>query len=125
MTSIEGNKHKLSDYRGKDVLIVFWATWCPPCRIEIPHLIELRKTVSEDNLAILAITNENSSVVKKFVAQAKMNYTILLDPGVLPAPYNTIRAIPSSFFIDSEGKIKLGITGLVSLDEIKAIFNTE
>jgi peroxiredoxin len=125
LSDIEGNKHKLSDYKGKDVLIVLWATWCPPCRIEIPHLIELRNTVSKDDLAILAISDERPDVVKKFVAQAKMNYTILLDPGVLPGPYNAIRAIPSSFFIDSEGKIKLGSTGLVSLDEIKAIFEAE
>jgi thiol-disulfide isomerase/thioredoxin len=106
-------------------LIVFWATWCGPCLIEIPHLIELRNTISKDNLAILAISNERPDVVKKFVAQAKMNYTTLLDPGGLPAPYNAIRAIPSSFFIESDGKIKLGSTGLVSLEEIKAIFAAE
>ena len=93
--------------------------------MEIPHLIELRNTVSKDNLAILAISNERPDVVKQFVAQAKMNYTILLDPGVLPTPYNSVRAIPSSFFIDSEGKIKLGSTGLVSLEEIKAILEAE
>jgi peroxiredoxin len=125
LSDINGNKHKLSDYTGKDVLIVLWATWCPPCRMEIPHLIELRNTVSKDDLAILAISNERPDVVKKFVAQAKMNYTILLDPGVLPAPYSAVRGIPSSFFIDSEGKIKLGSTGLVSLNEIKAILEAE
>jgi peroxiredoxin len=125
LSDIEGNRHKLSDYKGKNVLIVFWATWCGPCRMEIPHLIELRNTVSKDDLAILAISNERPEVVKRFVAQAKMNYTILLNPGVLPAPYNAIRAIPSSFYIDSEGKIKLGSTGLISLDEIKAIFEAE
>ena len=76
-------------------------------------------------MAILAISNESPSIVKKFVSQAKMNYTILLDPGVLPAPYNSIRAIPSSFFIDSGGKIKLGSTGMVSMEEIKAIFEAE
>ncbi|MBN2592559.1 MAG: DUF4432 family protein [Sedimentisphaerales bacterium] len=125
LSDIEGKEHKLSDYKGKDVLIVFWATWCGPCRMEIPHLIELRNTVSKDNLAMLAISNERPDVVKRFVTQAKMNYAILLDTGVLPAPYNSIRAIPSSFYIDSEGKIKLGSTGLVSLDEIKAIFEAE
>ncbi|HCO92643.1 MAG TPA: hypothetical protein DIU00_01620 [Phycisphaerales bacterium] len=125
LTDIAGKKHKLSDYRGKNVLIVFWATWCGPCIREIPDLIKLRNTVSQDKLAILAISNEDPGKVKKFVTQAKMNYTILLDPGVLPAPYNTIRAIPSSFFIDSDGKIKLGSTGMVSLEEIKAIFEAE
>jgi len=125
LTDIAGKEHKLSDYSGKNVLIVFWATWCGPCRMEIPDLIELRNTVSQDDLAILAISNENPSVVKKFVTEAKMNYTILLDPGILPGPYNNISAIPSSFFIDSGGKIKLGSTGMVSLGEIKAIFEAE
>ena len=125
LTDIAGKEQKLSDYRGKNVLLVFWATWCPPCKIEIPHLIELRKTVSKDDLAILAISNENPSVVKKFAAQAKINYTILLDQVPLPAPYSSISAIPSAFFINPEGKIKLGTTGLLSLAEIKAIFEVE
>jgi peroxiredoxin len=125
LTDITGKKHKLSDYRGKDVLIVFWATWCRPCHMEIPHLIELRKTASEDNLAMLAISNEKPELVKGFVAQAQMNYTVLTDPGTLPSPYNTVNAIPSSFFIDRQGKIKLGTSGLISLEEIKAILQAE
>ena len=125
LTDITGKQHKLSDYRGRDVLLVFWATWCGPCKIEIPHLIELRKTTSEDDLAILAISNERTDLVKRFVTQAKMNYTVLLDRGTMPGPYNTIRAIPSSFFIDPQGKIKLATSGLVSLAEIKAILKAE
>jgi peroxiredoxin len=70
---------------------------------------------------MLAISNEKPDLVKSFVAQAKLNYTVLLDPGTLPGPYNTINAIPSSFFIDPEGIIKLATSGLVSLSEIKAI----
>ncbi|MHC4559160.1 MAG: DUF4432 family protein [Planctomycetota bacterium] len=125
LTDITGKEHKLSDYRGKNVLIIFWATWCGPCRIEIPHLIELRKTVGEDDLGMLAISNERPDLVKKFAAQAKLNYTVLIDRGTLSGPYNTIRAIPSSFFIDPEGKIKLASSGLVSLNEIKAILEAE
>jgi peroxiredoxin len=125
LNDIKGNRHKLTDYKGKNVLVVFWATWCGPCRMEIPHLIELRNTVSKDELAILAISNEKPETVRRFVTQANMNYTILLDTGVLPAPFNAIRAIPSSFYIDSEGKIKLGSTGLISLEEIKSIFEAE
>jgi peroxiredoxin len=125
LTDIVGKKHMLSDYRGKDVLIIFWATWCPPCRMEIPHLIELRKTASENDLAMLAISNEKPDLVKGFVAQAQMNYTVLTDPGTLPSPYDTVNAIPSSFFIDRQGKIKLGTSGLISLEEIKAILQAE
>ena len=125
LTDITGKQHKLSDYRGRDVLIIFWATWCPPCRVEIPHLKELRETTSQNNLAMLAISNERPDVVKAFVERAEMNYTVLTNRGSLPSPYNTVSGIPSSFFIDREGKIKLGTTGLISLDEIKAILQAE
>ncbi|MHC4227778.1 MAG: DUF4432 family protein [Planctomycetota bacterium] len=125
LTDITGKKHKLSDYKGRNILIIFWATWCRPCHMEIPHLIELRKTTSEDDLAMLAISNERPSLVKSFVARAEMNYTVLTDTGTLPSPYKTVSAIPSSFFIDRDGKIKLGTSGLISLEEIKAVFEAE
>ncbi len=125
LTDINGKQHKLSDYKGKDILIIFWATWCGPCKLEIPHLIELRNTTKDDELAMLAISNEKLNLVKGFAAEAKLNYTVLMDRGGLPAPYNAIRAIPSAFFIDRRGYIKLGTTGLVSLEEIKAILDAE
>ncbi len=125
LTDIAGKEHRLSDYKAKNVIIVFWATWCGPCLREIPHLIKLRETVGEDELAMLAISNEGPDLVKRFVARAKINYTVLLDRGALPEPYNTINAIPSSFFIDREGKIKSATTGLLSLNEIKAILEAE
>jgi len=125
LTDINGRRHKLSSYRGKDVLLIFWATWCGPCRVEIPHLIELRKTVSEDELAMLAISNEGAALVKRFVAEQKMNYTVLSDASTLPRPYNQVRAIPASFFIDTEGKIKLAVEGMMSLGDIKAVLEAE
>lgn len=125
LTDITGKKHTLSDYRGKDVIIIFWATWCRPCHMEIPHLKELRQTTSEEDLAMLAVSNERPDLVKAFAGQAEMNYTVLIDPGVLPSPYNTVNAIPSSFIIDRQGTIKLGAMGLISLEEIKAILQGE
>jgi len=98
---------------------------CSPCLREIPGLIELRKTVGENKLAILAISNENLTLAKRFVAQQKINYTVLTNPGTLPGPFDTIRFIPCSFFIDPQGKIKLATSGLLSLGEIKAILKAE
>ncbi len=126
LTDITGKQHKLSNYRGKDVMIIFWATWCVPCHMEVPHLIELRNTVSEDKLAILAISDEYPALVKRFAADRKINYTVIsANMLAMPSPYNSIRAIPSSFFIDSEGKIKIATEGVLSLDAIKAILQAE
>ena len=125
LTDTAGKKHKLSDYRGKDVILVFWATWCAPCKVEIPHLIELRNTISEDNLAILAISREDPALVKSFAAWAKINYTVLLNRGYIPSPYNNVTYIPCSFFIDPEGKIKLATVGPLSLNSINAILKAE
>jgi peroxiredoxin len=121
MTDINGKEHKLSDYKGKEVILVFWATWCPPCRIEIPHLIELRNLYGQDKLAILAISNEPEDLVKNFAKSNNLNYTVLLSISALSAPYSYVNSIPSSFFIDSEGKIKFGTVGTLDLEAMKAI----
>ncbi|MHC4337101.1 MAG: peroxiredoxin family protein [Planctomycetota bacterium] len=130
LTDLGGKEHKLSDYRGKDVVLVFWARWCKYCTPEIPHLIELRNTVSEDKLAILAITYEKPEPVKKFVADNRMNYTVLLEKGNMPVPFGVIRiyrtaGLPCSFFINREGKIKLATVGMLTLDSINAILQAE
>jgi len=126
LTDTSGKQHKLSDYRGKNVMIIFWATWCRPCLIEMPHLIALRNIIDEDKLAMLAISNENSALVEKFVENKKMNYTVFSsDTRAMPSPFNRIRGIPCSFFIDPNGKIKLATEGTLSLGEMKAILQAD
>ena len=126
VTDIDGNIHSISDYRGKNLMVVFWATWCQPCKEEIPHLIELRKQESEDNLAILAISSEKADTVKNFAKVMELNYTVApLGNILLPRPFAEVNAIPTSFFIDPNGKIKTVVVQSLTLKQIKAILNAK
>ncbi len=123
---IEGKTHKLSDYRGRNVVVVFWATWCPACNLEIPHLIELRNMFAEDKLAILSISNEEPEHLKNFAESKGINYTVTsLGDSPLPEPFANVASIPTTFFIDPEGKITFAAVGVVSLADAKVIMNAE
>ena len=130
VTDLAGKQHKLSDFRGKNVMLVFWATWCPPCMMEIPHLISLRKAKSQDDLVILAITYEKPELVKKFATSKGLNYRVALEQPNMPAPFGVIRiyktrGIPASFFIKPDGTIKLATTGLLAEDDMRNILAAE
>lgn len=118
---INGVEHRLSGYMGRDVVVVLWATWCPPCRMEVPHLKELRNTFSEEQLAILAISNEAEETVRVFAEVNGLNYTVIATQKPLPEPFRQVRGIPASFYIDKEGKIKLAVQGLIPFGEAQAI----
>ncbi len=131
VTDLQGRKIKLSDYRGKKVMVIFWATWCPPCKVEIPDLIELRKKYTQDQLAMLAISEEPAQTVKSFVAANKnMNYTIVITPSYasLPAPLDKAEQgavdpgfpIPKTFYIDRTGQIRFKTIGITPLKDIIA-----
>lgn len=126
LTDIVGNVHKLSNYRGRNVAVIFWATWCGPCRLEVPELIELRKATPEDKLTILAISREDAALLKNFVAQNQVNYTVLSSSGAsLPSPYADVQSIPSAFFIDPEGKIRLATVGMLPQADIKKVLEAK
>jgi len=125
LTDIDGNVHKLSSYRGKDVVVVIWTTWCPTCKLEIPHLKELRKTFDQEKLAILSISNESPTLLKDFATKESLSYTVLSGSGEMPAPFGEVKYIPSSFYIDPEGKFKLASTGLVPTGDAEAIVQAQ
>jgi peroxiredoxin len=121
---INGKTLRLSDYRGRNVMVVFWATWCPPCNLEVPHLIDLRKTFAKDKLAILAISNEGPERLKSFVESKDINYTVAsLGGKSLPEPFANVTAIPTTFFISPDGKIKFAAMGVMSPTDAKAIMD--
>ena len=118
---LAGKTHKLAEYRGKNIMVVFWATWCGPCHAEIPHLIELRNEISADELAIIGISNESLDKIKPFAESKEINYTVTSIQSHLPVPFTYVRAIPTSFYIDKKGKIKLIVEGVATKQEFEAI----
>jgi thiol-disulfide isomerase/thioredoxin len=132
LTDINGKQHKLSDYRGRNVILKFWATWCPPCKMTVPHLIELRKTVGEDKLAIMALSYVSSyppntaEMIKDFATSKKLNYPVFAigSEGAWTL-YDSVNSLPTVFFIDTEGRIKLVTSGLIPLDDFKAILEAQ
>jgi len=126
LKDLSGKVHRLSDYRGRNVMLIFWATWCPPCRMEVPDLIRLRNLIGEEELAMLAISCEDSRRVRDFVAKNRINYTVLLEDGNMPVPFGVKRiysttGIPCSFFINPDGTVKLATGGLLPLRDARAI----
>ena len=100
-----GKTWTLKEQRGKVVVLNFWATWCPPCRKEMPDLETLYQQFKEQGLVILAISDEDAGKVKPFIAQQKVTYPILLDPGRKVNELFQIEGIPKTFVYDRNGKL--------------------
>lgn len=105
LKSINGGNIKLSDYLGKVVILNFWATWCPPCKAEIPSFIELYKKYEKDGLVIIGAAIDDEYKVKNFVKSFNINYPVAIADITTTEKYGGIRGIPSTFIIDKEGKI--------------------
>jgi peroxiredoxin len=105
LADLEGKKWTLKGLRGSVVLVNFWATWCPPCRKEIPDLDALHKRFKDRGLVILAISDEDAGTVKPFVAQQQMSYPVLLDEGRNVNQLFRVAGIPKTFVYDREGKL--------------------
>jgi len=105
LTGLHGKQWTLKDLRGHVVLVNFWATWCPPCRKEMPDLDALYRRFQKDGLVILAISDEQSATVRAFIAEHKVSYPILLDPGRKVNELFQVEGIPKSFVYNREGKL--------------------
>jgi len=114
-----GKTVKLSDYRGKVVLLNFWATWCGPCKIEIPWFIDFEQQYKDRDFAILGISLDDDGweSVKPYIEQRKINYRIMVGNDELSQQYGGVDSLPTTFVIDREGRIASIHIGLVSKSE--------
>ena len=107
-----GNVVQLEDFRGKVVFLNFWATWCPPCRIEMPSMEKLYNKFKDDRFTILAVDmQEDSETVKRFKESFKLSFPILLDEEGAVGAYYGVMALPATYFIDREGYLYAAALG--------------
>src|SRR5689334_1797690 len=116
LTTLDGKSVKLSDYRGKAVLINFWATWCAPCKIEMPWFVELYQQYKPKGFEIVGIAMDDSGQkeISDFVKEMKVNYTILQGTEKVGDDYGGVQFMPETFILDRNGKIVKTIFGLHS-----------
>jgi peroxiredoxin len=111
-----GKAIELSKLKGKVVLVNFWATWCPPCRAEIPDFIEVYNTYKSKGFEIvgIALDEDGWSKVAPYIEKVKMNYPVVLGTAKVVQQYGGIEAIPTTFIVDKKGYIVASQVGLVS-----------
>ena len=107
LKNLDGKEINLNQFRGKHVLINFWATWCGPCKIEMPSLEALYERFKDRNFVLLAISNDmfGANIVKPFVKAHKINFTVLLDQRLKVSNAFGVVSLPTTFMIDPQGKI--------------------
>ncbi|MBI2953013.1 MAG: redoxin domain-containing protein [Chloroflexi bacterium] len=107
LADIYGNELKLSDFRGQAVMINFWASWCPPCREEMPLMEAAYNERSDKGMAILAVAvNDDAGAVTSFVKELSLTFPVAVDNDNRVALLYRVRAIPTTFFVDREGVIR-------------------
>jgi thiol-disulfide isomerase/thioredoxin len=134
LEDLSGNKVSLSSYKGKPLLINFWATWCGPCKIETPWLVELQNEYGPKGLQIIGISTEgddlkagdkegwahDKAAIAEFVKQEHMQYPVLINGDSLATAYGGLDAMPTSVYVDKEGKVVAMQLGISSKDDMEA-----
>jgi cytochrome c biogenesis protein CcmG/thiol:disulfide interchange protein DsbE len=131
LEDLSGKKVSLASYKGKAVLINFWATWCGPCKIETPWLVELRNQYAAQGFEILGVSTDDldrddtklfaneKKDIQKSAEQLKIDYPVLIDGATLSKPYDGLDAMPTSYFVDRNGTVVAVQLGLTSKADIE------
>jgi cytochrome c biogenesis protein CcmG/thiol:disulfide interchange protein DsbE len=132
LEDLSGNKVALSSFKGKAVLVNFWATWCAPCKIETPWLIELRRQYAAQGFEVLGVSADDidrddaqkladeKKEIARSAAQLHIPYPVLIDGGSLDKQYGGLDELPMSFYLDRNGTVVAVQMGLTSKDEMEA-----
>ena len=131
LKNLQGKNVSLADYKGKAVQLNFWATWCAPCKIETPWLIDLEKQYAPQGFEILAVSfddldKDDPKLLAKDMAEIvhgahelKIGYPVLIDGDSISKAYGDVEVFPTSFFVDRSGKIVAASMGLTSKDDLE------
>lgn len=121
LATLDGSKVKLSDFRGKAVLLNFWATWCSPCKVEMPWFEQLQKQYAGDGLVVLGVAMDDSepATIAKFASDLGVNYPVLLGTDQVSDDYGDVQYLPTTFYIARDGTIVDKMTGLLDRKDIE------
>ena len=134
LENLNGQRVSLASYRGKAVLLNFWATWCGPCKLETPWLVELRNQYASQGFEVLGISTEGDDLaandkagwtkdkgaIAAFVEQNHVPYPVLINGDSLSQPYGGLDEMPTSFFVDRNGNVVAAVLGLTSKADIES-----
>ncbi len=122
LKTLDGETVSLSDFRGKVVMVNFWASWCPPCVAELPTIYQFYQTHQADGFVVLAVNaQENPDTVSGFISRQGYTFPVLLDPDSVAADEYGIRALPTSFFLNKNGEIQYVHRGEIDTDTLKKV----
>ena len=121
LQSLEGKTVRLSDFRGKPVVLNFWATWCGPCKIEMPWFVDFQKQYAAAGVQFLGVAMDEASTkdIAEFAQSMKVNYPILIGKESVGDAYGGVQFLPETFYIDRSGKIVDKAFGLKGRGEIE------
>jgi cytochrome c biogenesis protein CcmG/thiol:disulfide interchange protein DsbE len=123
LPTLAGDTFRLSEQRGKVVVLNLWATWCGPCRYEIPDFIALQQELGPQGLLFVGVSldEEGEAVVRPFAAEYAFNYPVLLDDGTVAETYGPVTVMPTTYIIDRQGKLRRYAPGMLLKEALRPV----
>jgi peroxiredoxin len=123
LATLDGQDFRLSDKSGKVIVLNFWATWCPPCREEIPEFIEMQNEFRGDDILFVGVSLDQAgeAPVRNFAREMQINYPIMIDDGSASAAYGPIATLPTTFLIGRDGQLEGYAYGMVTREMLEPL----